>query len=150
MYYYAYSFTNTELPLPYRYDSLMYELQEKYPRADFQFHYEEGKRGILHIHGMVASPHKIYRNRIDNMISHGKWNYDWGFVKNSYAWNAYMTKDTAVQDELRMKWINEQNRFWQGKFDECSTESGDSEEYIEIFKTDEEILREKLKNKRIV
>lgn len=135
MYYYAFSFTNLLLPFPTSYSELMIWLQAEYPNATIKCHYEEGKRGILHIHGMIKNYRKIYISRLKKHLDSIEWNYDFGFVKSKAAWTAYCTKDTKIEQQILIRHTIRETEFHNPRSDSLSFDlnesDSESEEYIE-------------------
>lgn len=142
MYYYALTLDKISKPsLPHYYETFIQEFTKAYPKAQFEYHYEEGKQGRLHIHGMVSSPTKIYVNRLKSLAPSSDYNLQYVFVKNQVAWKAYITKDSAKEAAILQKWRQEEYDFYHpledmSDYSDCSQ----SEEYIEIPKITRRIV----------
>lgn len=141
MHYYAFSFTNKVLPLPNQYDTLMDWFKRQYPRVELEYHFEVGKRKILHIHGMCVSDRRIYKNRLIKQLDPEEWNFDFDICKNQQAWLAYTTKDKQKEQQILKEWKQKEQEFY-SQSEHVSSESMDSmsEEYIEEYIENAKVL----------
>lgn len=141
MYYYALTLDKISKPaLPIHYEDFIRNFVSEYPTSECEFHYEEGKQGRLHIHGMVKTPTKIYVNKLKRLAPSSDYNIQFVFVKNQVAWKAYIKKDINKETEILKKWKQEEYDFYHPLSDMSDQQSDAysdcsmSEEYIEIPK----------------
>lgn len=129
MYYYVLTVDKIQLPgLPHHYVDFVNWFNKTYPRAELDYHFEEGKQGRLHIHGMVKSPTKIYINRLRTYLPKDEYHLNFEFVRTKVAWDVYRTKDVNKEADLLSKWYAEEYDFYNPESPQIS------EEYIEIPK----------------
>lgn len=127
MYYYALTLDKISLPgLPHHYEEFVRWFKKSYPAAEFEYQYEEGKQGRLHIHAMVKTPKRIYINRLRRACPVSDYHLNFEVVRSRIAWDMYIAKESKTESELLSKWYAEEYDFYNPDPPE------DSEEYIEI------------------
>jgi len=95
MYYYALTLRKNSKPTLQDYEEHMNTVQTKYKHLKIVYHYE-GTGGI-HLHGLVSSPRKV----MIKAIHPGQgWKLFFDPVRDTKAWEAYMTKDVHLEPAL--------------------------------------------------
>jgi len=95
MYYYALTLRKNSKPTLQDYEEHMNTVQTKYKHLKIVYHYE-GTGGI-HLHGLVSSPRKVM---IKAMHPGKGWKLFFDPVRDTKAWEAYMTKDVHLEPAL--------------------------------------------------
>jgi len=142
MFYYALTLDKIQAPgFLVHYEKFIDSFKEAYPNATLEPHYEEGKQGRLHLHAMVASPTKIYINRLKKIAPSDTYSLNFELTKSRLAWEIYISLDTHLEHALISRWRQLEAEFYEKQDNDSEhTENSISEEYIEIpekfFSTD--------------
>ncbi len=116
-------------------------LGDKYPDAWWTYHYEEDKKGMLHVHGVCQSKTHIYVHDIHP----GKgWTVDWSETIDLIAWRTYIAKHKNNEDFI----VDKHNQL-ELDYIECHVKCLRERTYNDRV-TEDDALPRKWKNKRIV
>lgn len=83
------------------YENFIAVLHKKYPRAEFEYHFEEARAGVsdrLHIHGTITHNRKVKFTNLTKDYKQG-WSFKWKEDPDS-GWHRYCVKRQADETNL--------------------------------------------------
>lgn len=89
------------------YEKVKMDLAKNYPDAEFSWHYE-AEHG-LHLHGMIKSKKRLYKNRL---YPGQGWHMHFEQAREPGAWYHYITKYHAGEQQLIIDSKKEEEEFY--------------------------------------